>query len=161
MRLCSRISVLGSLFAAIALAQAPSFTVQMGDKPAVTMTAEDLAKLPQHTVSATEHGKNVSYSGVLLHDVLQRAGAPFGNELKGKVLSTYVLATARDGYAVVFALADFEPSITDSDVIVATSGEGKPLTENQGPFRIVAPHDKKPARSLRMLTELQVAQLKK
>ena len=37
----------------------------------------------------------------------------------------------------------------------------KPLFDYQGPFRIVAPHDKRGARSIRMLQRLEVVRLVK
>lgn len=150
---------------AIAMAQVAgqtaSLSVHIGDKPAVTMTAADFSTLPRHTVAANEHGKSVPYEGVLLHDVLERAGVVFQKGVMGKALSTYVLATASDGYQVVYTLADLDPTITDGDLLVADKSSGQALAEKQGPFRIVAPHDKKPARSLRMLERIDVVELRK
>ena len=142
-------------------APAAKIVVQVGDKPELTLTQEDLAQMPQHEVKEVEHGNTVEYEGVLLHDVLARAGAPLGADLKGKALSTYVLASARDGYEVVYALTEFDSAFTDSDIIVADKSAGQPLNANQGPLRIVVPHDKKPARSLRMLERIDVVQLRK
>ncbi|MDQ2840150.1 MAG: molybdopterin-dependent oxidoreductase [Acidobacteriota bacterium] len=138
-----------------------SFTVHMGDHPDVTITAGDLAKMPRHSVTVQEHGDAVAYEGVYLHDVLARAGAPFGKELRGKALSTYVLATARDGYAVVYTLTEMDADFSEGDLLVADKSKGEPLPVNQGPLRIVAAHDKKPARSLRMLDRIDVVQLRK
>jgi DMSO/TMAO reductase YedYZ molybdopterin-dependent catalytic subunit len=45
--------------------------------------------------------------------------------------------------------------------MLADKVNGKPLPETQGPLRIVAPHDKKPARSLRMLQRIDVVSLRK
>ena len=142
-------------------AQATSFQVHVSDHPALTLTADDLAKMPQHTVRVTEHGKEISYSGVLIHDVLLKAGAPMDAQLKGKALSTYMLAIARDGYSVVYALPEFDAAFTDAQPLIANAADGKPLTEEQGPWRIVMPQDKKPARSLRMLQQIEVVQLLK
>ena len=135
--------------------------LRIDDKPPVTIAAGDLAKLPRHTAVLNNHGKQIKYEGALLHDVLARGGVDFGNELRGKQLSTYVAASASDGYEVVFALADFDPTIVDSEIIVADKREGQPLAPNEGPLRIVVPHDKRPARSLRMLQEIDIVQLKK
>ena len=44
----------------------------------------------------------------------------------------------------------------DSEVIVADIMNGSPLGEKQGPFKMVAPHDKRPARWIRMLKSLTV-----
>ena len=51
--------------------------------------------------------------------------------------------------------------MTGEEVIVADTIDGKALFDYQGPFRIVAPHDKRGARSVRMLERLDVVRLKK
>ena len=93
--------------------------VRVGDKPEQIFTADDFAKMPRHHVSVKEHDTTVEYDGVLLHDVLEKAGAPLGKDLKGKALSTYVLATARDGYAVVYTLTEMDAAFTDSGILLA------------------------------------------
>ena len=138
-----------------------TFTVHVAEHPEVIIKAEDLAKMPRHSTTANEHGTAVPYEGVYLHDILLRAGAPFGKDLRGKALSTYVLATGRDGYAVVYTLTEMDTDFSDGDLLVADKSKGEPLPVNQGPFRIIAAHDKKPARSLRMLERIDVVQLRK
>jgi hypothetical protein len=147
--------------AALALAQTATFDVQVEGRSAMTFSSDDLAKLPQHAIQVKEHDKSISYTGVLVYDVLAQAGAPTGDKLRGKALSSYVLATAKDGYAVVYALPEFDPQFTDAQPLIATKADGQPLTETQGPYRIVMPQDKKPARSLRMLQRIEVVQLRK
>lgn len=148
----------GLLFTSVTtLAQAPSFVVRVEGKPPMTITAADLAAMPRHTVTANQHGSEITYEGVYLRDVLAKDGVPNGDELRGKKLSTYVLATANDGYAVVYALAETDPAITEGDLLIADKVGGPP----NGPFRIISPHDKKPARSLRMLKSIDVVQLVK
>jgi DMSO/TMAO reductase YedYZ molybdopterin-dependent catalytic subunit len=49
----------------------------------------------------------------------------------------------------------------DSEVIVADTMNGKPLGEKLGPLRLVAPHDKRPARWVRMLRSIQVVNISK
>lgn len=149
------------LFAQEPAAVPAKITVHALDKPEIALTEEDLAKMPRHTVKASEHGTLVEYEGVLLHDVLARAGAPLGADLKGKALSCYVLATARDGYAVVYTLAELDPAFDDGEIIIADKSGGQALKETQGPLRIVVPHDKKAARSIRMLDRIDVVQLRK
>jgi hypothetical protein len=154
-------SALVCLLASVSTAQTATFDVQVEGHPSMTFAADDLAKLPQHTIQVKEHDKTISYSGVLICDVLAQAGAPGGDKLRGKALSSYVLATAKDGYAVVYALPEFDPQFTDAQPLIATKADGQPLTETQGPYRIVLPQDKKPARSLRMLQRIEVVQLRK
>lgn len=71
-------------------------------------------------------------------------------------MTSYVVAEASDGYRVVFSLAELDSAFLDSDVIVADTLNGTPLGPNQGPFKIIAPHDKRPARWVRMLKSLTV-----
>ena len=129
----------------------------------LTLTLADLAKLPRTSVSVKNEGSDeqTTYEGVLLYDVLKQAGAPVGKQLMGKALATYVLAEARDGYQVVYALPEFDPSFTDNKIIVADTVNGKPLFQYQGPFRIVMPQEKKGARSIRMLEKITVVRLRK
>ena len=74
-------------------------------------------------------------------------------------MASYVLAEAKDGYRVVFALAELDPAFTDSKVLVAYSANGKPLLEGQGPRKIVAPQEKRPARWVRVLQRIQVVKV--
>lgn len=127
----------------------------------LTLTLDDLKKLPHRDATVKEHeGSTAVYQGVPLLTLLTRAGAPVGPQLKGKALASYVLASARDGYQVTFALAELDPAIRDSTVLVADQREGQALGEQLGPIRIIAVTDKKPARSIRMLTSLEVVVLR-
>jgi hypothetical protein len=55
--------------------------------------------------------------------------------------------------------AELDPAFTDSKVLVAYAANGKPLPDGQGPFRIVAPQEKRPARWIRMLQPIQVVKI--
>ena len=142
---------------------APAVLTVAGDVSApLHLKGEDLAKMPRVTVSVQEEdGTKVDYEGVLLREVLVRAGAPLGKELRGKALATYVLAKARDGYQVVFGLAELDASFANESILVADKRDGKALFGYQGPFRLVCPSDKAGARSVRMLESLEVVRLRK
>lgn len=135
--------------------------VRVNDANPVSLDVRALAELPRHTALLNDHGKQVSYEGPSLHDVLVRAGLDFGQGLRGKLLSSYVLAIGSDGYEAVYALADFDPSIAAAEIIVADKRNAKPLDAKEGPLRVVAPQDKRPARSVRLLREIDVVQLNK
>jgi hypothetical protein len=60
-------------------------------------------------------------------------------------MATYVQVDASDGYRVIFSLPEPDADFQDSEVIVADIMNGAPLDDKAGPFRIVAPHDKRPA----------------
>jgi hypothetical protein len=76
-------------------------------------------------------------------------------------VATYVVATAADGYQVVFSLGELDPAVANNASIVADTVDGKPLSDTQGPLRIVAPHDKRGVRGVRMLQRLDVVRLLK
>jgi hypothetical protein len=116
--------------------------------------------MPRTTVTADEQGKPVKYEGVLVSELLTRAGAPMGRGMGGNGLMAYVRAVASDDYEVVFSLGELDNGLTSNDIIVADTADGKPLVDYQGPLRIVAPHDKRGARSIRMLQRLEIVKLK-
>jgi hypothetical protein len=152
-----------ALWAQPPAAAAPPATLTIaGDvsKP-VSLTAAELKALPRTRVEIKEDGRTLTYEGVLVGEILKRAGAPLGGDLRGNAIATYVLASATDGYQVLFSLAELDPAFTSNDIIVADTIDGKPLFAYQGPFRIVAPKDARGARSIRMLERLDVVRLKK
>ncbi len=106
-------------------------------------------------------GRKIEYEGVPLREILKKAGAPLGNQLRGKALASYVLAKAHDGYQVVFALGELDAAFGNEKILVADKRDGKPLFGYQGPFRLVCPNDKAGARSVRMLETLEVVRLQK
>ena len=148
-------------FAFVCLHASAQIVVRVNGAPPVRIESMDLEKMPHHAAMLNDHGKQIAYEGVLLHDVLAKAGVDFGKGLRGKQLSTYVAALASDGYQVVFSLADFDPTIVDSGIIVADKRKDKALDTKEGPLRIIVPHDQRPARSLKMLQEIDIVQLKK
>jgi DMSO/TMAO reductase YedYZ molybdopterin-dependent catalytic subunit len=158
-----RFLILGILAAGLSPAQdaPPSIQVTGAVKQPLTLSADDLAKMPRATVRTMNNGMETVYEGVWLHEVLKQAGVPQGGELRGKALASYVLAEAQDGYQVVFSLAELDPAFIDNEILLADTANGKPLFGAQGRFRLVVPKDKPGARSVRMLTKLEVVQVRK
>jgi DMSO/TMAO reductase YedYZ molybdopterin-dependent catalytic subunit len=127
----------------------------------LALSLQDLAAMPRTKVTAQDHDNKVAYEGVALTEILQKAGAPLGQLLRGKAMASYVLVTAHDGYRVVFALPELDPGFTDTSqqIILADTADGKPLSEMQGPVRIVVPQEKKGARWIRMVENIEVVKL--
>jgi DMSO/TMAO reductase YedYZ molybdopterin-dependent catalytic subunit len=144
-----------------AAAAEPTLVVTGDVTQALTLKPSDLKTMPRTTVTVTEEGREIRYEGVLVGELLKRAGAPVGRDLSGKAVASYVRASAKDGYQVVFSLAEVDPGFTSNDIIVADTIDGKPLFDYQGPLRIVAPHDTRGARSIRMLQRIEVVRLVK
>jgi len=127
----------------------------------VSLSSADLKDMPRTKVEVTADGRTLPYVGVLVGEILKRAGAPLGDALRGDAVASYVLASATDGYQVVFSLAELDPDFTSNDIIVADTVDGEPLFAGQGPLRIVAPNDSRGARSIRMLERLEVVRLRR
>jgi DMSO/TMAO reductase YedYZ molybdopterin-dependent catalytic subunit len=125
----------------------------------LTLTAEELKKMPRKTLTvANPHDKKTEvYEGVLVEELLKRAGVAQGEHLRGQALAMYVVFKAEDGYRVVFSIAELDPGVVDSDVIVADTLDGAAMPPKVGPLRLVAPREKRPARWVRMLTEITLA----
>ena len=127
----------------------------------VNLSKADLSALKKASVTVSdEHGTQAVYAGVPLVQLLARAGAPLGKELRGQKLKLYVVVKAADGYEAVFALAELDPEFTDKVVLLADQRDGSPLSAQEGPFRIVIPGEKRHARWVRQVTVLEVGQAK-
>jgi DMSO/TMAO reductase YedYZ molybdopterin-dependent catalytic subunit len=124
----------------------------------LSLSGADLGGFPRKTLKViNEHtGKEETYQGVPLAEILKRAGVPQGPALRGAALATYVRAEGEDGYSVVFSLAELDSGIQDSDVLVADTMDGGPIPDKLGPLRLIAPHEKRPARWVRMLRSITV-----
>jgi hypothetical protein len=68
-----------------------------------------------------------------------------------------VLIDAADDYRVVFSLAELDSAFEDCEVLLADTMDGAPLGASQGPFKLVAPHEKRPARWVEMVRSITVA----
>jgi hypothetical protein len=127
----------------------------------LTFTMETLAGMKNQELKAKGHdGKEHWYTGVAFVDLLTEAGVPLGKALRGKNLTKYVLVQAEDGYQAVFSLPELDPEFAKEVVLLAYLVDGKPLAAGEGPFRIVAPADKKQARWVRQLVSIQVLSAK-
>jgi DMSO/TMAO reductase YedYZ molybdopterin-dependent catalytic subunit len=150
-----------SLMAAAATAQEQTLTVVAGGKT-TTITAAQAKSLPRARAEArTEQGTINVYEGVLMGELLARAGAPVGPGMRGTDITSYVVATSTDGYTVVFSLTEINPHFTDSHIIVADTVDGQPLPAAQGPWRVIVPKDKYGTRWARQVQKLEVISVKK
>jgi hypothetical protein len=124
----------------------------------IVLSAQTIAGLPRQTITVTEeHGTTATYSGVDLDAVLVAAGAPKGTAISGPALASYVLVRAADGYRVVFALPELDAAFTDRVTLLADQRNGAPLPPDLGPFRIIVPGEKRHARWIHAVTEIDFA----
>jgi len=135
-----------------------------GDVPtALSLSLDDLRHMPRKTLTVmnSHNGKQETYEGVPLAELLKRAGLPQGEALRGVAMATYAIAEGSDGYRALFSAAELDSSFQDPDVIVADTMDGAPLGPREGPLKLVAPHDKRPGRWVRMLRAITVAKAPK
>jgi len=124
------------------------------------LSLADIAAFPGQTIHVTdEKGNPAEYAGVPVAEILQKAGAPLGKNLKGPNMAVGLIASAPDGYRVLFSLAEFDPAFTDRVIILADRRDGKPLDAREGPLRFVVPGDKRHARWIRGVTTLEVVKI--
>jgi DMSO/TMAO reductase YedYZ molybdopterin-dependent catalytic subunit len=137
----------GLLLSTILLAQPQASISVVGNVPRLlTLTTEDLAKMPRARI--------VAYEGVWLHEILTKAGLEAGSDKVG-----YIVASASDGYRAVFSLGEADPTVTETQILVADKVNGQALTGRDGSFRLVVPGDIRGVRSVRQLTRIEVVLL--
>jgi hypothetical protein len=126
------------------------------------LSLDSLRRMPQVELRGQIHdGPELVFRGPALDAVLALAGAPEGRDLRGPALRLVVLAEARDGYAVVYSLAELSPDLGARRGIVAIEQDGQPLGEQDGPIRIVLEGEKRPARWIRQLERLRIVRVGK
>jgi DMSO/TMAO reductase YedYZ molybdopterin-dependent catalytic subunit len=157
-----RYLILAAISLGIVFAQSATLVVSGDIATPLTLKADDLAAMPREKISLPNpNGTQTEYEGVLLREILKRAGAPLGEQLRGKALTTYVLAKAHDGYEVAFTLGEIDAAFGNEKILVADKRDGKPLSGEQGPLRLVCPDDKAGARSVRMLETLEIVRVQR
>ena len=113
----------------------------------LTLTLADLRKLPPASggeIAVTRHNGDkaetiTSYKGVRLRDILDKAvlDAPGHNDVK----KLAIIATATDGYAVVFSWGELYNAPAGEGVIVYYEKNGKALDENDGEIALISAKD--------------------
>src|SRR5581483_6418557 len=140
-----------------AVASQAAFLVDGEVERPLRLSVAELATLPRHTARVTDHnGKEALFAGPPLVEILRLTGVKLGEQLRGKELTSYILVKAADGYQVVFALAELDPGFTDRVIFLADQRDGKPLSAQEGPWRIIVPEEKRQARWVRQVLSLTV-----
>lgn len=141
---------------------APSISVEGDGLKSFQIAQADLMNMKQAEVVAKDHdGRERKYSGVPLVDILSTARVPLGSQLRGKNLLKYVVVKAADNYEVVFSLPEIDPEFTLQTILLAYKVDGEDLAEEDGPYRIIVPNDKKHARWVREVTSIRIAVINK
>ena len=155
-----------SLFLAgcIAILATPVFAHDTGNTPveavgkfSLKVEAELFTGLTRKAVSAASHDEDAQeWEGVALIDVLRKAGAPVDKQLRGAALTKVVRITAADGYQIVFSLAELDAGFANASVLLVDRQNGKALSPETGPCRLVVPGDKRAGRWIRNVQTIEL-----
>ena len=134
-----------------------SLSISNEEGKTTTFSAEDMAAMPHTSVDIKAHdGSLHSYSGIVLMNLLQKAGVHMGDSAKKNVAGSYVVITAADNYKAVYALAETDTLQSDKTIILADKTDGKPLPQNAQPYQIIATGEKIHARMIRQVISIAV-----
>jgi hypothetical protein len=135
-------------------------TIKTYDGKTLNFTPDEFAALPHKSVAVfNAHTKtNETYSGVVLADLLGKAGVPLGESVRGKLFMIGIVAEGMDNYSVLYSLAEVDPSIHTGDVIVADTLDGQKLGKD-GAFKMISSEERRPARWVRNLTSISVVKV--
>jgi hypothetical protein len=120
------------------------------------VTADDLARLPRREVAASAHHVNGRYAGVALGMFSVSSAALRATVCEAPISPITCSSKPADGYRAVFAVAELDTSFTDRSVLLADGKDGAPLAMNEGPFRVVVPGERRPARWVRGVTRISI-----
>jgi DMSO/TMAO reductase YedYZ molybdopterin-dependent catalytic subunit len=124
----------------------------------VTLTVDDLRRLPPVTVSVSfqsDRGtESASYTGALLWTIVDNAGTIDADGKNTKLRHT-IMVIGSDGYQVELSEGEIDPKFEGKSVILAYTRDGKPLGSG-GEIRLVVPGDHHGGRAVRDVTSVTV-----
>jgi DMSO/TMAO reductase YedYZ molybdopterin-dependent catalytic subunit len=142
---------------------ATSVTVSGAVERPSTINVEDLRKRPEAQVvalqqPAREGGKASTVRGVRLRDLLD--DAKIVSRDHNTVKKLVVIASATDGYKVVFSWSELFNSPLGEQVLVLFERDGKPLDAEEGPLALISGKDLRTGpRHVKWLQAVEVRQV--
>ncbi len=121
-----------------------------------TLSPDEFKALPHTAVQVhnAHNGKDESYSGVLVRDLLALVPPPAGSKNVSTNMQV-VVAGATDNFHVAITLCDTNADCRSGQAVVADTQDGAPIAAD-GAFKLILTEDKKPARWARNLQSLTV-----
>jgi DMSO/TMAO reductase YedYZ molybdopterin-dependent catalytic subunit len=164
-------ALLAYVWLAPALGQSPAtvttaLTVKGSVQQEITLSVEDLKRLPVQRMDdvrsvrdaaggASSHETARHYVGCLLRDVLERAKPVEKKRMDFR--KSAVIATASDGYRVVFSWAELYLSPIGDGVLVVYERDGAQLEDTEGRIALVSLKDTRPGpRHVKWLQSLEL-----
>ncbi|MCC7438289.1 MAG: molybdopterin-dependent oxidoreductase [Armatimonadetes bacterium] len=128
-------------------------------RDSLSLTLDDLRVMPRDSVQLSHDGESHWFYGVRLNELFRRAGVPTGRSLRGDAMNLVMRLSAADGYRVTLSLSELEPDFTDRTTVVAYQMDNAPLTEKDGPLRLIISGEKRGARMIRKLTDIRIVKV--
>lgn len=119
---------------------------------------QQVGEVPLVCQSGANKGKLENFKGVFLRDILEKAviKAPGHNDVKKMV----VIASASDGYKVVFSWSEIFNSPIGEGVIVFFEKDGQPLADDEGRIAMVSTKDTRTGpRHVKWLQRIEVKKI--
>jgi len=143
----------GALFAQAPGAVTTTLTVKGSVERETVFSLDELKRLPVQRVEDVRSVRDSSgaapasetarrYVGCLLRDVLERAKPQEKRRLDFR--KSVVIATASDGYRVVFSWAEIYLTPVGDGVLVIYERDGAPLADDEGRIALVSLKDTRP-----------------
>lgn len=140
-----------------------SLSVSGSVKQTLQLSVADLKRFPAHEIkdlnmiclSGANMGKTGKLRGALLRDIFNKAqlDAPGHNDVKRMV----IIATASDGYTVVFSWAEVFNSAVSDGIVVYYEKDGQALGNDEGRIAMVSTSDTKTGpRHVKWLKSLEI-----
>jgi Oxidoreductase molybdopterin binding domain len=130
------------------------------------LSLADLQKLGPTKATWTSRGEQHQVTGVRLDKILVAFGFETGSMAKStpkrQKMSGWrkvVVASAPDGFAAVLSCAEVSEGMGATQALIVWELDGKPLSVERGPFRLVVLTDKEPSRSVYSVSKLEVVDL--
>jgi DMSO/TMAO reductase YedYZ molybdopterin-dependent catalytic subunit len=138
----------------------PALIVRGEVEQPLALSIIELQTMPRTTLRAREKdGTEAIFEGVALAELIKRAKPRLTEKCCGNAANTCVVVRAADNYRVVFSFAEIDPEFTERKVVLADRRDGKPLSESQGPLRLVVPDEKVHARWVRQVRALEIVRV--
>lgn len=133
-----------------------SLTIEGVGGRTLRYTAAQLQALGGDTLRVElHHQRPTTYAIVPLRRLLAEGGVVV-DSLKGRQLTMVVIAEARDDYRVAISLGEMAKGLGGREVVIAYRRDNAPLTQEEGPFRLIVKGDERAARSIRQLVRLRL-----
>ena len=103
-----------------------------------------------------DSGKSSDYTGLPIAQLLESVGVALGESVRGERLAEFVMVRGADGYRVLFSLAEIDPIFRERTPLFCYRKNGGPLPGKEGPLRVVVADEKRHARWVRQVTDIEM-----